>query len=84
MKQKQYHREQLDTFDEVLKEMQILRDEVVVELKRVDSDNDKLASIIGKVCRDTLARLEAIDKRLQALEPKKKAPLKKPPKKKKK
>lgn len=85
MKKRRYHSEELDSFGEVRKEMQNLRDEAVADNERVDKDKDTLASIIGDVCNDTLERFEAVNKRLDALEspPKKKPPKKKPAKKKK-
>jgi len=78
MRRKKYRREELDTFDDVYKEMQKLRDGTI-------EDDNKLAAIIGDVCRDMLARLAVIDERLKALEPKlsPKKKVSKPPKKKK-
>lgn len=79
MKERKYHREELDTFDEVLKEMQTLRDEVVAESQRLANGIDAVSSATG-------AGFEEVAERLALLEnpPKTEPTLKKPPKKSKK
>lgn len=79
MKVRIYSREETDTFDEVNKVFNELRNEVVADFSRVDEDKDKLASITGTVFERIDERFAALEKRLAILEKPPKKPASKKP-----
>lgn len=81
MKRKKYHIDELDSFSEVVKEMQKLRNEGIADIERLDKQNDFLANALGEVCNEVNARLTALEPEKKVSKP---PPKKKPTKKKKK
>jgi len=79
MKKRKYTTDELDSFPEVRKELQKLRDESISDIERLDKQDDFLANALGEVCNEVNARLKALEN-----PPKKKKVSKLPPKTKKK
>jgi hypothetical protein len=80
MKPKIYHLDEMDTFEEVCKEMQKLRDEVLAGFKIIDENQAKISEHMSAATATIEQRIAVLERRLEVLL-KKKAPPKKAKKK---